>query len=296
MSTKRPASRGGESALAVSAWPLRRKVALALAIPLLLAGTLGGLRVQSDLVEASNSASSAKQVTVLWPAVDYLTAAERAMIAALATDEASRIGLEGALTDIRRAGRELLESKESADLTADQRYQVDAILDLSQALRAEDAITLSPGTWVAQLRQLQSGVTQLITAIVSEQITPEPRLELLSQTVAGRFSLAMQQALVATERTGETGSLELFSELGVEGAAIDRLATSLGASEMGLSSLRTANAQRFRKVRTGGTDLGGTEAYTEYDRLISTLESGIDDELESAAAGARADAFANAAI
>ena len=296
MSTKRPASRGGKSALAVSAWPLRRKVALALAVPLLLAGTLGGLRVQSDLVEASNSASSAKQVTVLWPAVDYLTAAERAMIAALATDEASRIGLEGAVADIRRAGRELLESKESANLTADQRYQVDAILDLSQALRAEDAITLSPGTWVAQLRQLQSGVTQLITAIVSEQITPEPRLELLSQTVAGRFSLAMQQALVATERTGETGSLELFSELGVEGAAIDRLATSLDASEKGLSSLRTANAQRFRTVRTGGTDLGGTEAYTEYDRLISTLESGIDDELESAAAGARADAFANAAI
>ena len=36
MSTKRPAS-GGESALAVSAWPLRRKVALALTIPLLLA-------------------------------------------------------------------------------------------------------------------------------------------------------------------------------------------------------------------------------------------------------------------
>ncbi len=296
MSTKHPASRGGQSRLAVSAWPLRRKVALALAVPLLLAGTLGGLRVQSDLVEASNSASSAKQVTVLWPAVDYLTAAERAMIAALATDEVDRMGLEGALADIRRAGRELLESKASADLTADQRYQLDAILDLSQALRAEDAITLSPGTWVAQLRQLQSGVTQLITAIVSEQITPEPRLELLSQTVAGRFSLAMQQALVATERTGATGSLELFSELGVEGAAIDRLATSLGASEKGLLSLRTANAQRFRKVRTGDTDLGGTEAYTEYDRLISTLESGIDEELESAAAGARADAFANAAI
>jgi hypothetical protein len=83
-------------------------------------------------------------------------------------------------------------------------------------MRAEDAITLSPGTWVAQLRQLQSGVTQLITTIEHEQINPEPRLELLSQTLAGRFSLAMQQALVATERTGETGSLELFSELGAE--------------------------------------------------------------------------------
>ena len=295
MSTKRPAIRGG-AALAVSAWPLRRKVALALAIPLLLAGTLGGLRVQSDLVEASNSSSSAQQVTALRPAVDYLTAAEQAMVAAGGTDKGSQAALVKALADVRRAGRELLESKDSARLTDEQRYQVDAVLDLSQALRAEDATTLSPGTWVAQLRQLQSGVTQLITTIVNEQINPEPRLELLSQTLAGRFSLAMQQALVATERTGDTGSLELFSELGVEGAAIDRLASALGSSEESVASLRTANAQRFRTVRTGGTDLGGPKAYADYDSIIRTLQDGIDDELEAAAAQARVDAAVNAAM
>ncbi|HEX6876658.1 MAG TPA: ATP-binding protein [Nocardioidaceae bacterium] len=295
MSTKRPAIRGG-AALAVSAWPLRRKVALALAIPLLLAGTLGGLRVQSDLVEASNSSSSAQQVTALRPAVDYLTAAEQAMVAAGGTDKGSQAALVKALADVRTAGRELLESKDSARLTDEQRYQVDAVLDLSQALRAEDAATLSPGTWVAQLRQLQSGVTQLITTIVNEQINPEPRLELLSQTLAGRFSLAMQQALVATERTGDTGSLELFSELGVEGAAIDRLASALGSSEESVASLRTANAQRFRTVRTGGTDLGGPKAYADYDSIIRTLQDGIDDELEAAAAQARVDAAVNAAM
>ena len=295
MSTKRPAIRGG-AALAVSAWPLRRKVALALAIPLLLAGTLGGLRVQSDLVEASNSSSSAQQVTALRPAVDYLTAAEQAMVAASGTDKGSKAALVKALADVRRAGRGLLESKDSARLTEEQRYQVDAVLDLSQALRAEDATTLSPGTWVAQLRQLQSGVTQLITTIVNEQINPEPRLELLSQTLAGRFSLAMQQALVATERTGDTGSLELFSELGVEGAAIDRLASALGSSEESVASLRTANAQRFRTVRTGGTDLGGPKAYADYDSIIRTLQDGIDDELQAAAAQARVDAAVNAAM
>src|SRR5688572_5411153 len=106
MSTKRR-----ESGLAVSAWPLRRKVALALAIPLLLAATLGGLRVQSDLVEASNSSASAKQVTALRPAVDYLVAAERAMVAAIASADDGQAGLEQAIADIRTAGRELLESK-----------------------------------------------------------------------------------------------------------------------------------------------------------------------------------------
>ncbi|HEY0772581.1 MAG TPA: ATP-binding protein, partial [Nocardioidaceae bacterium] len=149
---------------------------------------------------------------------------------------------------------------------------------------------------VAQLRQLQSGVTQLITTIENEQINPQPRLELLSQTLAGRFSLAMQQALVATERAGETGSLELFSELGGEGAALDRIASALGASEKAVASLRTATAQRFRTVRTGGTDLGGASAYADYDSIISTLQDGVEEELEAAAAEARADAVINGVV
>lgn len=280
----------------MAAWPLRRKVALALAVPLLLAGSFGALRVSGDLVEASNSSAGARQVTALRPAVDYLVAAEKAMVAAVSTENADRSALPVALVEVRAAGEALLDSKESADLTAHQRYQVDAVLDLSQSLRAEDAAALSPGTWVAQLRQLQSGVTQLITTIVNDQIDPEPRLELLSQALAGRFSLAMQQALAATERTGETGSLELFSELGVEGAAIDRLAAALGTSEAAVASLRTANAQRFREVRTGGTDLGGPDAYADYDRLISSLQDGIDEQLEAAAAEARTDALLDAAV
>ncbi len=295
MSNKTPARHGRAPLHAVSAWPLRRKVALALAIPLLVAATLGGLRVANDLNEARNSSTSATQVTVLRPAVDYLTAAEQAMVAAQDTSASSRAELETAVQELRSAASELETARDTADLNEEQRYQVDVVLDLSRALR-EDTDRLSPGTWVAQLRQLQSGVTQLITTIVNAQLEPEPRLELLAQTLGGRFSLAMQQALVATERSGETGSLELFAELGVEGAAIDRLASELGASEPGIANLRTENAQRTRIVRTGGTDLGGPEAYAEYDQLVETLMDGIDDELAAAASDARARALANAGI
>ncbi|MBA3782471.1 MAG: HAMP domain-containing protein [Nocardioides sp.] len=296
MSKKRPSRHGqSESPLAVSAWPLRRKVALALAVPLLLAATLGGLRVAGDLQASSNSSASATQVTVLRPAVDYLTAAERAMVAAQATTGTSEIDLGGALIDLQKAAAEISEARDTADLTTEQRYQVDVVLDLSRALR-EGTEDLSPGTWIAQLRQLQSGVTQLITTIVNAQTDPEPRLELLSQTLAGRFSLAMQQALVATERTGKTGSLELFAELGVEGSAIDRLASALGDSEASLSNLRTENAQRFRTIRTGGSDLGGEQAYTEYDALVSSLLTGIDNQLAASASSAQRSAQVNAGI
>ena len=245
MTNKTPARHGRAPLHAVSAWPLRRKVALALAIPLLLAATLGGLRVANDLNEASNASTSATQVTVLRPALDYLTAAEQAMVAAQDTSASSRAELDTAVQELTSAAERLERTRDTADLNEEQRYQVDVVLDLSRALR-EDTDRLSPGTWVAQLRQLQSGVTQLITTIVNAQLEPEPRLELLSQTLGGRFSLAMQQALVATERSGETGSLELFAELGVEGAAIDRLANELGASEPAVATLRTENAQRTR--------------------------------------------------
>ncbi len=116
---------------------------------------------------------------------------------------------------------------------------------------------------------------------------PDPRRSLLPGDAAG----AGRHRAERRDRL-----LELFAELGVEGAAIDRLASELGASEPAVATLRTENAQRTRIVRTGGTDLGGAEAYAEYDQLIETLMDGIDDELAAAASDARERALVNAGI
>jgi signal transduction histidine kinase len=294
--SEKPAIREAvRSRFALSSWPLRRKVALALAVPLVLAATLGGLRVTGDLDEAASSSAGARQVTVLRPAVDYLTAASRAMVAAQSDTPASAAALSEAIEDLEAAGEEMARVRSSADLTAEQGRQVDVVLDLSRALR-EESETLSPGTWVAQLRQLQTGVARLVTTISGAQQYPEPRLQQLSQALAARFSLSMQQALVATERSGETGSLELFAELGAEGAAIDRLAGDFGRAEPAVLQLLIDNAVRTRTVRTGGTDLGGRGAYVEYDRLIGSLMDGIDAELAGSAAAARNRALANGAV
>lgn len=283
------------SPFAVSAWPLRRKVALALAIPLLLALTLGAVRVNTDRERSGNYATSAQQVTVLRPAVAYLTAAEKGMVAAQTDSPRSAADLEAAVEELKASAGRLEEARDSSDLTAEQKYQVDTILDLSRALR-EDTDSLSPDTWVAQLRQVQSRTTQLINSIINAQLEPEPRLDYLGQALAGRFSLASQQALVATERAGDTGSLELFAELGVEGAAIDGLASAMGTSDPAVAALRTQNAENTRAVRTGKNDLGGREAYEEYDALITSLLDGIDDQLRGAADTARTDALINSAL
>ena len=83
MSKKRNAGPGRKtSGLRLSEWSLRRKVALALAVPMALAAVFGGLRVQTELKQAANYRATAKQVTVLRPAVAYLAAAEHAGVVA----------------------------------------------------------------------------------------------------------------------------------------------------------------------------------------------------------------------
>ena len=110
MSKKQDSRHGGASSFTVTACPLSRKVALALAIPLLLAATLGGLRVQKDLSDAANLSTSAKQVTIIKPAIDYLVAAEKAMVAAhLSSTDSGEY--TSAVIDARGRYKDLFEKK-----------------------------------------------------------------------------------------------------------------------------------------------------------------------------------------
>src|SRR5690606_2528648 len=116
------------SGISVAGWPLRRKMALALAIPLLLAATLGGLRVQGDLADSRQAASSAKQVTIIQPAIDYLTASEAATVAAQSDSAASQGDLIDAIDDMVTGAETLEQSRDSADLNDLQAAHVDALL------------------------------------------------------------------------------------------------------------------------------------------------------------------------
>ncbi|HSU03036.1 MAG TPA: sensor histidine kinase [Nocardioides sp.] len=284
------------SGISVAGWPLRRKMALALAIPLLLAATLGGLRVQGDLADSRQAASSAKQVTIIQPAVDYLTASEAAMVAAQSDSAASQGDLIDAIDDMITDAETLEQSRDSADLNELQAAHVDALLDLSQAMRAPGAEDLGPATWIALVRQLESSVSQLITSVNSAQKTPEPRLEQISQTMSGRLSLALQQGFVATT-LAQSGSQELFSEIGVEAAAIDRLAGSVEGGEDQVALLRTQNTRHAGEIRDdSATNLDGRDAYTPYDEITATLIGGVTESLDEAASDAQRNALVGAVL
>ena len=282
--------------ISVAGWPLGRKMALALAIPLLLAAILGGLRVAGDLSDSRQAASSAKQVTIIQPAIDYLTASEAAMVAAQSDSAASQGDLIDAIDDIGTFGEALTQAKDAADLDEVQTAHVDALLDLSQALRGTEAETLGPATWIALVRQLESSVSQLITSVNAAQETPEPRLEQLSQLMSGRLSLALQQGLIATT-LAQSSSQELFSEIGVEAAAIDRLAGSVAGAEEQTALLRTQNTRHAGQVRDdSATNLDGRDAYTPYDEITQTLTQGVTSSLDEAASDARRNALIGAVL
>lgn len=285
-----------EAGLSVAGWPLSRKMALALAIPLLLAATLGGLRVQNDVADSRSAGRSADQVTIIQPAVDYLTASESAMVAAQSDSAASQGDLIDAIDDITTSAETLVQARDDANLDDLQSAHVNALLDLSQAMRGEGAENLGPATWIALVRQLESSVSQLITSVNAAQETPEPRLEQLSQAMSGRLSLAMQQGFVATA-LAQSSSQELFSEIGVEAAAIDRLAGSVEGAEEQTAALRTANTRHAGQIRDdSATNLDGRDAYAPYDEITQKLISGVTTSLNEAASDARRNALVGAAL
>ena len=276
------------SGLSVAGWPLRRKIALALAIPLLLAATLGALRVQGDLADSTSAGRSAEQVTIIKPAVDYLTASETAMVAAQTDSAAAQGDLIDAIDDIVASAETLTQARDNAELNELQTAHVDALLDLSQAMRGDEAQNLGPATWIALVRQLESSVSQLVTSVNAASSTPQPRLEQLSQAMSGRLSLAMQQGLVANTELAQSGSQELFSEIGVEASAIDRLAGSVEGAEALTAELRTANTRHASQIRDdSATNLDGRDAYQPYDEITDTLITGVTASLTDAAGEAR---------
>ena len=123
-------------------------------------------------------------------------------------------------------------------------------MSLSVQLRDGHAY-LSVGQAVSQLRQLQRGVTELIDAIVVEQIEPAspswPRSSRRS-TAASRWPCSSSRSPTTATRRQST-SVDLAAELGVEQVIIDRLGSYLGTDDKYVLALNQQNAAHFGVIR-----------------------------------------------
>ena len=154
--SEQPPSRHDSSVFALSSWPLRRKVALAVAIPLILAATLGGLRAAGTSRRQPTRPRAPSRSRCCGPRSTTSPRPRERWWRHRPPARAETGEVKAAVADLEAAATELEATRETADLTAEQSRQVDAMLDLSRVLR-EESSTLSPGTWMAQLRQLQTG-------------------------------------------------------------------------------------------------------------------------------------------
>ena len=139
---------------------------------------------------------------------------------------------------------------------------------------------------VSQVRQLERGLTQVISTIIDEQTKPEPALLMLAQALDGRLSVALQEIQVANIKTIPANPVELYTEFGVELGAIDRLAVAMGQTDPRVLEIRQANAQRVVNARGGNTKISAA-SYEAYDVLIDDLLTEIDDNLAAAARNAK---------
>ena len=109
--------------------------------------------------------------------------------------------------------------------------------------------------------------------------TPEPRLEQLSPgderpPVPGDAAGPRRRH----RRSPQSGSQELFSEIGVEASAIDRLAGSVeGAEDLDRPAAHGKPRHASQIRDDSATDLGGRDAYLPYDEITETLIDGVDD-------------------
>ncbi len=286
---------GCASAIALPEWSLRRKLALALTIPMLLAATFGGLRVHTELSQSDNYSATAKQITVLRPAAGYLAAAERAIIISRQRPALDDPGRVSAIAAVDVAGQRLEDIGKKADLTSAQRKRLDSVHEPERAAARRPALRLRgpgglPGPPAPARRDQADRRDRRRAARARGQAAA------LQQALDGRVSLAMQQYMVNVADPKSINLVDLSAELGVEQVIIDRLGSILGTTDPAVQKLNQQNAAHFGVIRGGGHDLGDAEAFEAYDDLSVELLDDIDKDLTSAANDARGLAIANAVV
>ena len=120
---KRPSRRS------LSNWPVRWKVFAIVLVPLLLAGTFGGLRIYSSVTEASDLRRAADRAEMVPPIVSYMAALESAMVAGTEGGDT-----QAALTEYDARKTELSQQLADTDVESDVRLATNTLLEYGQDL------------------------------------------------------------------------------------------------------------------------------------------------------------------
>ncbi|WP_110183323.1 sensor histidine kinase [Nocardioides solisilvae] len=296
MSKKRPAPEGTarrSRSLHVPEWPMRRKLALVLTVPMLLAAVFGGLRVSDAVRDLRDVESTQAQLTVLHPLVDYFDAVEEAAVVLHSTERGAPERAE-ALAAVRETAQVLQERRDAADLTGEQGRTLDRTIGASIALQDESGYA-ETAPLLGQLRMLYAGIQEFADLVVSDQLVPEPHLPQLAFAIGGRLAFTVQQIQVDRTTGDVHDAYDVYGDLGMEQAALDQLLRIRGAEEIVLG-LSQASETRRAQVVAGNVDQPYASTFALYDQLISSILDDTEATLSQWAEDAERDALVSAGV
>jgi signal transduction histidine kinase len=284
-------------------WPVRWKVFAIVLVPLVLAGTFGGLRIYASVTEASDLRRAADRAEMVPAIVNYMAALEGAMVAGT---EGGDTAAALATYDTRKS--ELNQRLTDTDVVPDVRLAANTLLDYGQDLvnkvmsNSIDLIT-RVATYTPLLLTSETAITG---SVRSDEQSVQLQAEALSRAVGARGQMAMQQMLV--NRGGELAEPELRTRMnalaGTEPSTVTGMSKLLGGASNEAATLRSEMVKRSSLISDpavplpGNPELLASQQVTRQiaDKLIADTTSAIPAAVSKEANAQRTAAIRDAAI
>jgi signal transduction histidine kinase len=298
---QRPAKR--PSRWSIANWPVRWKVFAIVLVPLVLAGTFGGLRIYSSATDAADLRRAADRAEMV-PAIEsYMGALDGAMLASSTGGDT-----QAALSKFDAARQELQRRLTDTDIAPDVSKGVTTMIGAGQALM--DKVTANS---IGLRDRVQAYTPILLTAedaingsvrVDDERIRAETLG--LSRSVGARGQMMIQQLLV--NLGGELPDPELRMSMntvaGTEPSTLFGMAQVLGVGSPEAQKLQQEFVKRMSimsdpaAVLVANPELSASIQATNQiaNKIIADTSTAVTDAVETEAAAQRTAAIRDTAI
>lgn len=288
---------------ALSNWPVRVKVVAIVAVPLLVAGVFGGLRVHAATSAAHDLRVAAARADMVPAVGQYLAALEAVLVSA--TDGGD---VPASVTDFESRAADLQRRLAGTDVDDAVRLATNTLLDFGRDLVAKSTsggndLRTRVMTYAPLLITAETAITGLVAG---DDETVRNAGEALARAVGARGQMTMQQML--TDRGADLPEPELRSSMitlaGTEPSTVAAMGAYLGGSTDAAASLRSEMVKRMSLLSDPGValpnnpDLLASQRVTRgiADGVITDTSRMIPQTVTDQAAAARTAAIRDAAV
>jgi signal transduction histidine kinase len=300
--TKQPPAKR-PSRWSIANWPVRWKVFAIVLVPLVLAGTFGGLRIYSSVTQAADLRRAADRAEMVPAIENYMASLDASMLAS-----STGGNTQAALTTFDASRQALQRRLANTDIAPDVGKGVNTMIGAGQALM--DKVTSN----TIGLRDRVTGYAPILLtaedAINGSVRVDDERIRAetlgLSRAIGARGQMMMQQLLV--NLGGELPDPELRTSMitlaGTEPSTLFGMSEVLGVGSPAAQQLQTEMVKRMAimsdptAVLVNNPDLSASIQATGQiaGKVIADTSTAVTGAVEGQAAAQRTAAIRNSAI